>query len=66
MKGHVYVKYSSKHPYLPVAVADTAKELAKMIGVRESTVYTSITHQRSSYARVTIDDDGSEPWTRKT
>lgn len=67
MKGHVYVRYSRKHPYLPIAIADTAKELARMLGVTENTVYSSITKKHGTYAKVYIsDDDGSEQWIRKT
>lgn len=35
---YVWVAYSNKPPYLPVAVADTAKELAAIIGVSCSNV----------------------------
>ena len=38
MPRYVWVAYSNKPPYLPVAVADTAKELAAIAGVSCSTV----------------------------
>lgn len=31
--GYVWVAYQSRSPYLPVAVADTAAELARIVGV---------------------------------
>lgn len=48
----LYVKYDSKYPYLPIAVADTKKELAQMLGVDESVVYSSFSHHRSTYKEV--------------
>lgn len=55
---------------LPVAVADTAAELARMMGVRQSTVISSISRQKQRaknlksnrgqkkrYFCITIDDD---------
>ena len=38
MLRYVWVAYSNKPPYLPIAVADTAKELAAIIGVSGSNV----------------------------
>lgn len=38
---YVWVAYSNKPPYLPVAVADTAKELAAALGISRSTIAAS-------------------------
>ena len=38
MPRHVWVAYSNRPPGLPLAVADTAKELAAIAGVSCSTV----------------------------
>ena len=50
----VYVKYAAKYPYLPVAVADTKKELAEMVGTNVHVVLSSLYHGRSTYAEVDI------------
>lgn len=47
---------------LPVAVADTQGELAKMCGVSKATVTSSLSHQRhgrwkSIYKEVEVEDD---------
>ena len=52
--GKVYVKYDSKPPYLPVAVADSKRELAEILGVSRNVVYSSFSHKRSTYVEVTI------------
>lgn len=38
MGNCVWVAYRREKPYLPFAVADTAAELAKLVGVGEATV----------------------------
>lgn len=41
---------------LPLAVADTAEELAKIVGVKPSTIIKSVTHRRKSrYIRIYVD-----------
>lgn len=50
----VFIKYSSKPPYLPEAIADSKGELAKILGVDRNVVYSSYSHHRSTYAEVEI------------
>lgn len=50
----VYVKYDNKKPNLPVAVADSKKELAQKLGVSLHNVLSSFYHGRSTYAEVDI------------
>lgn len=51
---------------LPVAVADTVKELAKIVGVKENTIHSSISHMKSGriktsiYRRVEVEDEEEE------
>ena len=51
---NIYIAYSHKSPYLPIAVADTAKELARMDGTTPNTIWSSISHGYPSYAKVVI------------
>lgn len=50
----VYVKYSAKYPYLPVAVADSKAELAEMLGVSRNNVDTSFSHKIKTFKEVYI------------
>lgn len=52
----VYVKYDRAKPHLPVAIADTKEELAKMIGMSLNTVRSSLSHGVGSFAEVEIGD----------
>lgn len=54
---YVFIKYDSRFPYLPVAIADTATELAHILGIKPNVVHSSLCHNRSTYAKVWIDDD---------
>jgi len=51
----VYVKYDRAKPHLPVAIADTKEELAKMVGMSLNTVRSSLSHGIGSFAEVEID-----------
>lgn len=53
----VFVKYDSKEPYLPVAVADSKSELARLLGVTLNSIVSSYAHKRGTYAVVDIEDD---------
>ena len=37
-RPYVWVAYQSEKPHLPIAVADTANELAQVLGVRKNTI----------------------------
>lgn len=52
----VYVKYDRCKPHLPVAIADTKEELAKMVGMSLNTVRSSLSHGVGSFAEVEIGD----------
>ena len=59
----VWVAYSKKHPYLPIAIADSAEELAEIVGVKTSTVEAMWSKfwrgkiSRTRYAWVLIEED---------
>ena len=53
----LYVKYDRYKPHLPIAVADTKEELAKMVGMNLNTVRSSLSQGRGSFAEVEIDDE---------
>ena len=40
--SRLYVAYDTHPPYLPVAVSDSVKELADMLGVKPNTISASI------------------------
>jgi hypothetical protein len=44
--GRIYIAYDTHPPYLPVAVSDSVKELADMIGVKSNVISASISRQR--------------------
>jgi hypothetical protein len=52
----VYVKYDKCKPHLPIAIADTKEELAKMVGMSLNTVRSSLSHGIGSFAEVEIGD----------
>ena len=47
-----YVKYDREYPYLPIAIADTKAELARILGKNESTVYSAFSRNQRTYAEV--------------
>ena len=59
----IFVAYSEQPPHLPVAVADSGAELARIMGVNQSTIFNVIGRARRAgtvrrYACVLVDDDG--------
>ena len=56
----VWVAYRSEKPYLPFAIADTAEELAELVGVKRCTVLAAASRfrdgklRRAKYARVYV------------
>lgn len=60
----VYVAYAKKWPYLPIAVADTARELAVLVGTTKNAVDSAISHAKKNgvknpkYAAVGVDEAG--------
>ena len=57
----VYIKYSNSYPYLPEAIAESPRKLAKMLGKTLNTVASAISRKQSNYAVVEVveveDDD---------
>lgn len=57
----LYIKVTKDKYELPVAVADTVVELAKMVGTTEQSIYSSMSHakvrgQNSPYKKVEIEE----------
>lgn len=52
----LYMKTTYDEYELPIAVADTPKELAKMIGTSTGVVSSSISHGRSTFHKIVIED----------
>ena len=60
---YVWMKVTNDKYELPVLVADSAPELAKMLGCSPNNIYSSLSHakhrrQNSPYRKVVINDDG--------
>lgn len=53
----LYVKYSRKHPHLPIAVADSAQELAAITGMTKDSIWTAISKKRGNVAKVEIEEE---------
>ena len=58
----LYIKVTNDRYELPMAVADTAHELAKMCGVTPNNIYSQISHAKSkgrwcSYQKVEVEDE---------
>lgn len=53
----VYVKYSTDPPYLPLAVADSKVQLALMLGMRVTSVYSMYSKKNKAYRIVEIEDE---------
>lgn len=60
----VYMKVTADELELPIAIADSAKELAEIIGVHENTVYAGLSRKRKTYVKVEV-DDGDMPELRE-
>lgn len=54
MLGYIYVKYDTKPPHLPVAVADSVPELAEILEISPNVIYSSISHKLPTYKKVKI------------
>lgn len=62
MKKYLYMKVTRDEFELPVAVADSVAELAKMLGIKPNTVSRSLSRQKchgrkSCYRKVEIIED---------
>jgi len=52
----VYVYYDSRPPHLPIAVADSGKELAQMTGRTVGSIYTLISKKRPQVAKIELEE----------
>lgn len=53
----VFVKYDENPPYLPVAVADTKKELAEKLGMTARAVYCLFDRKNKNYGTIEVEPD---------
>lgn len=56
----LYVRTTKDDLELPIAVADSPTELAKMIGVKVDTVNTMISRKAKGYYKIEIEDEEFE------
>lgn len=55
IKGvYVWVAYENKYPYLPIFVADTSSELAKKIGVSQSSITSNCSKYNCGVSKYTM------------
>ena len=54
---HLYIKYSSKPPNLPEAVAESAEELSEMTGMTKGSIYSGINHGKRTVAKVVVEEE---------
>lgn len=53
----LFMKVTRDRYELPLAVAQTQAELARIVGVDESTVSKGLRNERSGYKKVEVEDD---------
>lgn len=53
----LYVKYSKEPPGLPIAVAESAGELAEMTGMTKESIYSLISKKRPYIAKIEIQEE---------
>jgi hypothetical protein len=53
----LYIKTTMDDLELPVAVAGSAQELARMTGTTAASIYSSISHKHKGWARVEVEDE---------
>lgn len=56
-KDYVWMKITRDRLRLPVAVADTAEELAKICGTTADVIYSSWSHKKGCYIKVEFDPE---------
>lgn len=54
-KNCCYMKVTNDKYRLPVAVADSAAELARLVGATKNTVLSSISHGTDTYEKVELE-----------
>lgn len=53
---YLYVAYTDDKYELPIAVADSATELAKMVGVTSGSMYSMLSRKEGYYCKVKEND----------
>jgi ribosomal protein L7Ae-like RNA K-turn-binding protein len=56
-KTTLYLLVSNDEYELPLAVTDTANELAEICGIKQDSIYTLISKHKGNYRKVVIDED---------
>ena len=59
----LYMKTTRDKYEFPIAVADTARELAEMVGTSQSVIYSSISHKHKGYCKVEIEEENESEGT---
>ena len=63
MAEYVWMKVTEDEYEFPVAIADSARELARILGIKTNSIYSRISHVRygrnqyTTYKKVRIDED---------
>ena len=62
MGDFVYMKVSDDKYELPIAIANSASELARILGIKTEVIYSAMSHARkhgyrTSYLKVAIGDE---------
>ena len=54
---YLYVAYTDDEYELPIAVADTATELAQMVGITRDSLYSMMTRKQGHYYKIKENDE---------
>jgi len=57
MKTKIYMYVTKDELSLPLAVAETPRELAMMLGTTENSVKSALSHHHKGWERVEVDDE---------
>lgn len=57
MDKNLYVACTHDEYELPIAVADTAAELARMVGITRDSLYTMLTRKEGHYYKIKENDE---------
>lgn len=56
----IYMRTTTDYLELPIAVADSPKELAALLGTTENNVKSSISHGRKGWLRIEVEEENLE------
>lgn len=59
-RKYLYIAVSLDEYELPIAVADTVPELARMMGTSANTINSSLSHKARRYRKVEIIEEGTD------